>query len=282
MNTLKKIFFETKMTWKRVILLSVLCGVIPGLLMIPAALEHTSFQQPGISFEFWILFALYIILNCEKPVEAGLKTFVAFLISQPLIYLVQVPFARLGWQLFDYYPRWLLLSFLTLPGGMIAWYTKKGTILSALILSVANGILCFMLPDFYRSLLIYFPGFLLSVLFTLAEIVVFTLLLLPGKRERLVAFLLAAAMLIFFFVWSFLPSNALSYSYMEVEGEAPLEIVSENPLFDVSVEGNQIKLGYRSTDLRSPGTDVIRYLDKNGTEYEINLSYDNGYCSADY
>ena len=85
------------MSWKLVIILSVICGVIPGLLMVPEQLSGTSFQMPGISFEFWICAGLFISLNCNKPLDAGLKVFVFFLISQPLIYLVQVPFSLLGW-----------------------------------------------------------------------------------------------------------------------------------------------------------------------------------------
>ena len=83
MRFIEKIFFQTHMSWKFVLFLSVMCGVIPELLMIPTFFENTSFRQPGISFEFWILMTMFIVLNCEKPLEAGIKTFALFLISQP-------------------------------------------------------------------------------------------------------------------------------------------------------------------------------------------------------
>ena len=65
--------------------------------MIPSFLADTSLQDPGIYLEAWFVLALFVILNCGSALEAGKKCFVFFLISQPLIYLVQVPFAFLGW-----------------------------------------------------------------------------------------------------------------------------------------------------------------------------------------
>ena len=61
--------------------------------------------------------AMYIILNCDSPLEAGKKTFIFFLISQPLIYLVQVPFSWLHWAIFVYYPTWGILTLFTFPGA---------------------------------------------------------------------------------------------------------------------------------------------------------------------
>jgi len=198
MEKMQKMFGGIRMTWGRVIGLSVTCGVVIGLLMLPAFLQGTSFQQPGISYEFWILFALFIVLNCEKPLEAGAKSFAAFVISQPLIYLVQVPFSSLGWQLFHYYPAWVVPTILTFPGGIAAWYVKKGSWLSVLILSVANAILCATIPYFMQDLLLHFPSMLISVLFILAELVFFVLFLFKDRKKRCAAFAVALAMLIVF------------------------------------------------------------------------------------
>lgn len=193
---LEKLFFKTKMSWRLVLIFALCCGIAVGLLMIPDFLDETSFQAPGVYLEFWIAAALFIILNCDKPVEAGLKVFVFFLISQPLIYLVQVPFSWRHWQLFEYYPRWAVLTLLTLPGGMIAWFTKKGNWLSMLILSAANALLCVELVYFVNRTIVSFPHYLLTDLFIIAEITGFTLLILKKKPLRLAAFLLAAAFLV--------------------------------------------------------------------------------------
>ena len=196
MNRLRKIFLETDMTWRRVILFALVCGVVVGALMIPEFLDRTSFQQPGISFEFWVAAALYIILNCDKPLEAGVKTFVFFLISQPLIYLVQVPFSWMHWGLFSYYPRWGLLTLLTFPGGMLAWYAKKGNWWSVLLLSMANAAAFLPLPSLVLWMIDSFPRYLLAVLFIPAEAVFFIFLLLKKRGLRLAALLIALLLLL--------------------------------------------------------------------------------------
>lgn len=236
-----KAFTETKMSWKRVILLSLVCGVIVGALMIPGSLQDTSLQRPGITFEFWIFAALYIILNCEKPVEAGLKTFVFFLISQPIIYLVQVPFASLHWQIFSYYPYWAKITLLTLPGGMIAWFTKKGNVLSAIILSVANLLIMYMLPPVFRSMLNGFPRYLLAVLFMVFEVVFFILLLMKTKKAKVVAIVLAVLLLAFgiWYDWYETSADAGEFSTL-LDGEAPFSVVSDTGDAEVTVDGNKL------------------------------------------
>lgn len=195
MKTLKKLFTQSKMTYPRVILLAVLCGVIPGLLMLPPFLEGTSLRQPGISYEFWVLAALFVALNCGRPLEAGIKTFLLFLVSQPLIYLVQVPFSSLGWGLFRYYPVWGVITLFTFPGGFAAWYVKKGNLPGVLIFSAANALLCLELPYFAAEMMKAFPKLLLTCLFLAAEIAGFPLLLFKDKKMRAVSYAIAAVLL---------------------------------------------------------------------------------------
>jgi len=238
MKALEKIFFHTKMTWKRVLVLSVVCGVVPGLLMLPEFLKDTSFQQPGISYEFWIAAALFIALNCARPVEAGLKTFVFFLISQPLIYLVQVPFSSMGWQLFSYYPLWGILTLFTLPGGMLAWFTRKGNVWAVLLFSVVNFILCVELPGTVLSTVRLFPRYLLAALFILAEIVGFILLLFREKRVRLLAFGLAVGMLLFGSWWILKTGASKELTTgTQLDGEEPFAVVSAPEGTKAEIEG---------------------------------------------
>ena len=183
-NKLKKFFYESNITWPRIIILAIVCGIIPGLLMLPAGLKDTSFHRPGETFEFWIFLAMFIILNSKKPLEAGLKTFVFFLISQPLIYLVQVPFSTMGWQLFSYYPFWAAFTVATFPGAMIAWYTKKGNYLGMLILTVANVLLCNHLATCIRMLILRFPHYLVAVAFIAAQLYIYPQLLFTNKKMR--------------------------------------------------------------------------------------------------
>ncbi len=118
------------MTYKKVILFAVGVAIFSAAMLVIPFTIHTSLSNVGTYLESWILFALIIIMNCKKPLEAGLKTFLFFLISQPLIYLLQVPFSSLGWQIFMFYPQWFYITLATFPGAMIAFYVKKDNLLS--------------------------------------------------------------------------------------------------------------------------------------------------------
>lgn len=85
----KKLFGRLRMTWPRLIFFAVISGIVTALiaLLVP---EGNSVKQIAVTFEAWIVLAIIIVVNCEKPLEAACKTFVYFLISQPLVYLIQV------------------------------------------------------------------------------------------------------------------------------------------------------------------------------------------------
>ena len=81
---LKKTFGGIRMTWPRLILFAVISGLVTGLvaLLVP---DGSSFRQIAVTFEAWIVLAVIVVVNCDKPLEAACKTFVYFLISQPLV-----------------------------------------------------------------------------------------------------------------------------------------------------------------------------------------------------
>ena len=198
---LSKLFGGIRMTWKRLIIFAVISGVITGLiaLLIP---DNNSIHQIAVTFEAWIVLAIIVVVNCEKPAEAALKTFVYFLISQPLVYLVQVPFNRLGFGLFRYYwPYWFIWTAATLPGAFIAWYIKKENLLSGLILSVALAMLIWIGTGYLKTMIGSFPRYLLAMLFCYGAVPVLILYILRRKPERLlaagIALLVLAASLFF-------------------------------------------------------------------------------------
>lgn len=118
---MKKYFGEYNIRWSRVIILAVITAVYTAVINLMPFLKETSFQDIAISLECWILFAVFIIVNCKNWWEASLKCFVFFLISQPLIYLIEVPFNSLGWRIFQYYKYWFIMTVLTLPGAVVAF-----------------------------------------------------------------------------------------------------------------------------------------------------------------
>lgn len=198
---LSKLFGGIRMTWKRLIIFAVISGVITGLiaLLVP---DNNSIHQIAVTFEAWIVLAIIVVVNCDKPAEAALKTFVYFLISQPLVYLVQVPFNRLGFGLFNYYwPYWFIWTAATLPGAFIAWYIKKANLLSGLILSVALAMLIWIGTGYLKTMIGSFPRYLLAMLFCYGAVPVLILYILRRKPERLlaagIALLVLAASLFF-------------------------------------------------------------------------------------
>lgn len=191
MQRLRKLFGNFKMTWFRVIIFAIIAGVYTGLINQVPFLLNTSFRDIAVAFECWILFAIFIIVNCKKWWEAVLKCFVFFLISQPLVYLVEVPF--IGWEVFRYYPYWGFWTLLTIPGSFIAYWVTKKNILSAVILSVATGFLVFSGVEYFNIAIYNFPNHIFSAIFCIAQAVFLILVLLPKKRERIIAFALTAA-----------------------------------------------------------------------------------------
>lgn len=201
---LNKLFFKNEMTWKRVILFAIITAIFSAVMLIIPFTAHTSLANPGTYPEFWLLCALIVVMNCNSPLDAGLKTFVFFLISQPLIYLIQVPFSWLGWQLFMYYPRWFIATLFTFPMAMIAYYIKKDNVLSSIILSLACALLTFMGMYFLAATLDHFPHMLLSVIFCFALVPILIIALLKKKKNRIIASVISILSLNFGFFYSFL------------------------------------------------------------------------------
>ena len=151
MEKIQKYFGELNMTWPRVILLAIMTAVYTALINQVPILKDTSFQDIAINVDWWILFAVFIIVNCKTWWEASLKCFMFFLVSQPLIYLIEVPFYEYGWEIFRYYDYWFKITLLTLPGAVIAFQLKRKNWLSILVLSVATGYLAYSSVDYFRA-----------------------------------------------------------------------------------------------------------------------------------
>ena len=132
---MKKLFGGINLTWKKVIIFAIITAVYTALMAILPFTKDTSFRDIAIMFEWWILFGIIIISNSKSPLDSALKCFVFFLISQPLVYLIQVPFSSMRWSLFGYYRYWFYWTLACLPMGYIGYYIKKKNWLSIIILS---------------------------------------------------------------------------------------------------------------------------------------------------
>ena len=194
MQNIRKWFGGIEMTWPRVLLLAVATAAYTALINQVPFLYDTSLRDIAVMPEAWVLFAVFITINCRTPWEAGLKCFVFFLVSQPLIYLIEVPFS--GWEIMGYYRNWIIPTILTLPGGAIAWLVKKKGWLGTAVLSVANVGLAALSVHYADAALHSGGHHALSSLFCLGLAVFFTLVLLTEKKHRTAALALIAAVMI--------------------------------------------------------------------------------------
>ena len=180
---LKKLF-PGRISWPEVIVFAVVTALMTAAFLISPIFENTSFQRMGVYLEAWIFFAVIIMANCQKPLESALKTFVFFLISQPLIYLFQVPFSAMGWGLFGYYGRWFIMTLCTFPMAFVGWYITKKNWLSLLILSPVLVFLAYTALDTAHSL---------TALFCLGQIVLYLLAFTEKPLQKAVGLVIPLA-----------------------------------------------------------------------------------------
>lgn len=193
----EKLLGGLRMSWVTVLLLALGSAVLTALFLIVPVFKNTSFERMGVTYEAWIFLAVVIMSNCKAPLESAVKTFVFFLVSQPLIYLFQVPFSWLGWGVFGYYRFWFILTLLTFPAAFVGWYLTKKNWLSALILAPVLAYLGVTAYQCATHSLRHFPLLLCTALFCLMQIALYLAAFLPGKKKLvgLAVPLLAAAVL---------------------------------------------------------------------------------------
>ncbi len=81
MERVKKLFGGIDLTWKKLIVLAITVGVYTGVIAMIPIFKNTSFADITISFEVWILFGIFIIMNSKSAKDSALKCFIFFLIS---------------------------------------------------------------------------------------------------------------------------------------------------------------------------------------------------------
>ncbi|AWE08801.1 hypothetical protein DCE79_16195 [Lysinibacillus sp. 2017] len=274
MEKVKKYFGEFNMTWPRVILLAIITAVYTALINQVSFLKDTSFQDIAIYADCWILFAVFIVVNCKKWLEAALKCFVFFLVSQPLIYLIEVPFYGYGWDIFRYYDYWFKITLLTLPGAVIAFQLKKKNWLSVVVLSVATGYLSAASVRYFRAAMANFPNHLLSAIFCIALAVFFVFVLLDKKKHRIAALTVIVAVVIAFVSFTGIDK---SKEILLDEGSWNYSLEDESVVVVEITEGNHVTLTAKhdgNTSIRfesDEGTEINYYVTVSGGSIWINL-----------
>jgi len=214
MQKVKKLFGGIDLSWKKLIIFAISIAVYTATMAIIPIAKDTSFSDIAATLEWWILFGVIIICNSKSPKDSALKCFIFFLISQPLIYLLQVPFSWQGWRLFSYYKYWFISTLLTIPMGYIGYYIKKDNIFSIIIILPMLILLAVLGIGFFSSTLENFPHHLLSGIFCFIAIILIILGVLNKRRNIIISF----AIIVTFTIGYVLISNGILFdTYKEYE-----------------------------------------------------------------
>ena len=197
-----RLYGGIKMSWIKVVMLAAAAALLTTVFLTVGVFYNTSFYRMGVYFEAWIFFAVFIMANCKSPLDSALKTFVFFLISQPLIYLMQVPFSVLGWGVFMYYRTWFLWTLLTFPMAFAGWYIRKKNWLSLLILSPVLLYLTFVYVTSFDFTVRHFPYQLFAALFCLGQVLLYLYVFTPKLWQRLIGFFVPLILFVIILIFS--------------------------------------------------------------------------------
>ena len=287
--SMKKLFGSLKITWPRRIMFAVCIGLYTGIVAMVPAFRDTSFRDISIFFEWWILFGIIIITNSESPMDSALKCFVFFLISQPLVYLIQVPFNDLGFGIFVYYKSWFMWTILTFPMGYIGYIClKKNNWLSLLVLAPMMLLTGLEYFSYACEVTGFFPHHLLSALFCIAVLIIYPLCLLKDSKVKIAGLVLGALLISGGCIWGFThpatydttvlvssDSGGFTFddtykAYFSDERFGTAEIVYESGIEDYMIRTSFHRLGKVDLIVEAPdGTKTTFSLDVARYTYEI-------------
>lgn len=265
-----KIYGGLNMSWPVTVMYAVAAALLTSIFLILPVFKDTSFARMGVTFEAWIFFAVIIMANCRTPLESALKTFVFFLISQPLIYLIQVPFTVLGWQIFMYYRYWFIWTLLTLPMAYIGWYITKKNWLSLLILAPVLCYLTWLYVDGFKTSYSHFPRMLVMALFCLLQVLIYLYVFTEKTVQKLIGLLAPLAVM---FALTLITPEADINTTQFLPGDPVLSeeasVTVDDPEITVQIEktGEDSMIGIQA---KKYGTTAFTITD-GGNEYHYSL-----------
>lgn len=288
MKKIKKLFGEINLTWTKLIIYGIIAGVYTAIMSLIPALKDTSFHDIAVTFEVWILFGIIIIMNSKSAGDSALKCFVFFLISQPLVYAIQVPFNNLGFGIFGYYKYWFIWTILTIPMGFIGYYIKRDKWWGMLILMPM--ILFLGVGSYYvylQETIFNFPYHLLTTVFCAITMLLYPVCVFKNKKNKVISFTISTLIIIVLTILAF--ANRKIYNatliasgsienvtfdencnvYLEKDlGEVYIKY--EEGIEDYLIEGN----------FRKAGKTNLILIDENDNKTVFEIDIKNDTCSV--
>ena len=274
---MRKIFGNINLTWKIVIITAILIGVSVGLLNSVSFLYDTTITDIATYFDFWIFCGIFIIMNSKSNKDSALKCFIFFLISQPLIYLCEVPFNSIGWNLFIYYKPWFIWTLLTIPMGYIGYYIKKDKWYGLLILLPVMTILGMGLSSTIVNVKYSFPNHIINTLFVIASFIVYPFVLFNNKKLKYICLIMNIIIMLIFGL-----KPAITPSTYETQFKCSSETFIYDDTYKAYLEDSSygdLSIKYMDSiesyciyaSLKKPGNTKVILEDPNGNKQYFNI-----------
>ena len=278
---MKKLFGGLNLTWPKLIIFAILAGIYTAVMALLPQTNGTSFDTIAVTFEVWVLFGIIIIMNSKSNKDAALKCFVFFLISQPLVYLIQVPFSHLGWKIFVYYKYWFIWTVCCLPMGYIGYYMKENKWWSYLILFPMILLTAYSYATYLSELPFTFPKYLLIVIFCGVMMIIYPIFIFDNKKIKKYGTIISVIIIIL--------TSVLALNSKKVYSTEVLSNSEENPFNDtakVSLEDTtcgDVSIIYVQSiedymihgDFKKECTTVLTIEDKDGNKQKFDLIVKN-------
>ena len=191
---MKKIFGGINLTWPKLIIIAIVAGIYTAIMaMLPIA-KDTSFNDLTVTFEVWIFFGIFIIMNSKSAKDSALKCFIFFLISQPLVYLVQDTINHSNLFL-TYYRFWVVWTIACIPMGFIGYYMKKDKWWGLLILAPMLLFTAVEYSGYLSRTMFSFPRHLLTTIFCVGALIIYPLAIFENKKIKITGVVISGMMI---------------------------------------------------------------------------------------
>lgn len=281
-KAIKKLFGEINLTWPKLIISAVIAGAFTAAMAIIPIFRNTSFITITATFEAWVLFGIIIIVNSKSNMDSALKCFVFFLISQPLVYLIQVPFSWQGWNLFGYYKYWFIWTLLCFPMGFIGYWMKKDKwwgylILLPMIVLTADSYATYF-SDFQFSM----PRYILVSLFCACAMIIYPLVVFKNRKIKTIGAVIGGVAVIAITVICLLNPPVYSTEIMGNGEEYKFDdsytaYLADDGYGDVEIRYDDALEDYMlHADFKRAGDTVLTLVSPNGEkkEYDLHIERD--------
>ena len=239
---MKKLFGGINLTWKKIIIFAIIAGVYTAVMAMLPIVYETSFSDLTVTFEVWILFGIFIIMNSKSAKDSALKCFIFFLISQPLVYLVQDVINHSS--LFvTYYRNWVIWTVATLPMGFIGWYMKKDKWWGLVfILAPVLLLLGVHYGNYLGETIFSLPRHILTTIFCFTTLIIYPIAIFKNKKIQIAGILISCVIIISVTILNFL--NLPVYSTDILSSSAELQFDDTYRVYLADTKYGELSIKY--------------------------------------